>query len=66
MYGKDNARQSRERYIKTIYSFWTWSAQISMLNQTFTTYKIVPAVTFLKMERQDLFMKIFCSYWHYY
>lgn len=57
MYGKDHARRSRECYIKTIYSFWTWSAQISMFNQTFSTYKIVPVVTFLKIERQDFSWK---------
>lgn len=66
MYGKDNAKQIGEQCIKTIYSFRTWYAQINMFNQNFTTYTIVPAVTFLTMEKQDLFMKIFCRYWHYY
>lgn len=59
MYGKDNARQSREQYIKTIYSFWTWSAQISMFNQNFTTSNIVSSVTLLEIERQDFFHKSF-------
>lgn len=61
MYGKDNTRQSGEQYLKTIYSFWTWSVQISMFNENFTTYNIVPAMTLLKIERWDLFMKVFCS-----